>query len=149
MENIGKKVEAYFKGLIYTYLATLIFLALGWVKTGGSLELNKLVVSALVALIIWTFIFVLHEIIWILVLAFTACTFGFGIFIAVWWIGYLSLKIAAFLLPPGWISFSNDDIILLVIGGVYGLISLGVEPDESGLKKNKKKKISKNGEQKE
>lgn len=125
---MGKKVVAYLKGLALTFLATVLFAAIGWIQIGASFPGSNIVVPLAIAAAIWTVIFIAFDIVWGFIFMVTGCTLGLGIFLALPAVGYCALKLAQFLLPGGWFGFVDDPLLYFAVGSVYALISLVVQP---------------------
>jgi len=121
---MNKNVISYLKGLVYSYIATLIFFATGWINSSLGLPLERITEPLVVALIIWTIIFPLSQIIWTLLLLMTAFVSWMGFLIGLGVLGYGVLKLAQYLLSETVLTFTEDEFILVIMGGVYGAISL-------------------------
>lgn len=122
--NILDQVKAgvYFLGLIYSYLATLLFVALGWIKP-EKFNFSKLTVPIFISLINWTFMFFLGEIIFLLGAAVTIFTFGIGAIFILVGIGWAYVNLPKKLLPDDWIAVSDIGYWeMFIMGTVYTLI---------------------------
>lgn len=129
-DSMKSKMLTYLKGLGLTYLAVLIFSAVGWISIGLPFDGGKIVVPLLMALIIWTAMFFLSYAVWVVLLAFASCTFGLGFFIGLGVLGFVTLRLAVFLLPSGWATFTEDNFSLFLMGGSIALIDLIVDEEK-------------------
>jgi len=117
-------MQTYFKGLSVTYFVTLIFTALGWISVDVGFEFSKLVVPFLLATIIWSSLFIASMVVWMLIIVLMAIIDFVGIIIGFGVLGYMALMFAQYLMPTDWITFTNDNLILVVIGAIYAIESL-------------------------
>ena len=124
------KLFVYLKGLGLTYLAMVIFSALGWINIGATFEASRLVVPLLMATVVWTAIYFLSYAVWVILALFASCTMGIGFLIGLGILGYVALRLAAFLLPVGWITFTDDPLYLFMMGGGIALIDLIVDEEK-------------------
>jgi len=130
---VKQKAIVYLKGLGFAYLATLVFAAFGWIHVGAEFEFSHLAVPLLTAIVVWTVLYLGGYFIGSILLLSASCIFSIGFLIGLVVIGYAGLKVAAFVTPVGWVSFTNDDLILFVICGAYALINLVVEPEKASI----------------
>jgi hypothetical protein len=139
--TMKKKAYAYLEGLCLTYLAMLVFCAVGWINIGATFAASHFLVPLLMAVVIWTAMYILSYAVWILISMFAACTMGIGFLIGLGVLGYVAMRLAAFVMPIGWISFTDDNFVLFLMGGSIGLIDLiineKIRPDVVGSVKEK------------
>jgi hypothetical protein len=125
-----KKLLVYLYGLGLTYLALIIFSAVGWVNIGATFDFSRLVVPLVMAVIIWTAMYFLSYAIWVVLLMFASCTFGIGILIGLGVLGYVALRLAIYVLPSGWATFTGDQFALFLMGGSIALIDLIIDEEK-------------------
>lgn len=124
------KLLVYLKGLGLTYLSMVIFSALGWINIGATFEASRLVVPLLMSVVVWTAIYFLSYAVWVILAIFASCTMGIGFLIGLGILGYVALRLAAFILPSGWITFTDDPLYLFLMGGGIALIDLIVDEEK-------------------
>lgn len=114
------KLFGYFKGFLYSILATVIFVALDWIKVPGGLHnTSSLYIVPAIAFVSWTLIYFVWLLAWAFLAIFASFTFGIGFLIGLGVIGYFLLKVTDKVLPPDWVVYTSDDIALFVMGTFY------------------------------
>lgn len=118
-------VLSYLKGLFFAYILNIVVIGLGYVQTGPDPLMKLCIAPVTAALLQWTILYFLGEILLIVGSVITAMTAGLGIFIVFFIVGYLALRITGTVLPADWYKFPEQSNILSVCFGVsYAIIGM-------------------------
>ncbi len=114
-----EKAKAYLVGLVFSFLAVIVFAAFEWIKVGVGHE--KIQTLAIIATLFWTIMFLAAVVVWAFLALLGSMTAGFGALFGMGLVAYVLVKVAVYLLPPGLATFSQDEMHLFVIGMYYCL----------------------------
>ena len=118
-------ILSYLKGFLGVYILNVGAVGLGYINAGTDPMMKLIIVPAAAALLQWSLIYALREVILIIGGVFTAFTMGFGIFIVFLVMGHLAIRVTSGLLPHGWYVVSGDlDGIGFCFGLAYALIGM-------------------------
>ena len=117
------------KGLVMTYLLTIVFFAIGWLGSTADFEYSKMVVPLGVALVVWGFLYVFYKPIWSLLLVIGGCTFYIGTLLGLMILGDVLIYLAVYILPKGYLTVGPASSTLIV-GLVYAIVPLIVMKED-------------------
>ncbi len=123
-----EKLAAYFKGLLFTAIAMVIFSAIGWIHVQATFAGARFLVPLALAAIAWTIMFFVGQLVWVILLLAGSYTMGIGFLVGLGVLGYAALRVAAYLLP-GWMIFTEDQFLLFIIGATIALIDVVVNDE--------------------
>lgn len=129
-----RRIKEYFLGLSYTYGAVIVFAALGWIDVTADFVASNLVVTFLIACVVWTALILVGIILWVVLFVVASSSEGLGwvfglLGLAV--VGYALLKLAEFLLPRGWVTFTGNEFAFLVMGVVFAVIHIFADKEKT------------------
>lgn len=119
-EKSKRKIMVYIKGWFITFLFTMMFATLEWINIVIDFPLSHIIIPLLIGLIIWTMIYFGYLIIWGFVLFLGSIMLILaGVFLAL--VGRGCLLLAQYVLSDQWLTFTEDGLILFVMGIMYSL----------------------------
>ncbi|MEK7083578.1 MAG: hypothetical protein AAB972_05375 [Patescibacteria group bacterium] len=122
----------YLGGLGLTYIATLIFIGLGWADV-GPWGTQRFIVPLIMAVVIWTIIFISHEVVWQIMQVFGGGLLVLFVIGAIMATAYSAFLVCEILLPPEWLTIKRELGHPYVISGVYATIDLALHPRRFSL----------------
>lgn len=122
----------YLSGLLLTYIATLIFISLGWADV-GPWGTQRFIVPLLMAVIIWTIVFVSHETVWRFMQIFENGLLVFLVIGAIGVTAYGAFMVCGIVFPPEWLTLKKEVEHPYIISGVYTIIDLALHPKRFSL----------------
>ena len=122
----------YLGGLTLTYIATLIFIGLGWADV-GPWGTQRFIVPLIMAVVIWTIMFIGHEVVWQIMQIFGGDIFLLLVIGAMMATAYGAFLMCEILLPPERLTIKRELVDPYVIAGVYAAIDLALHPRRFSL----------------
>jgi len=121
----------YASGLLLTYIATLIFISLEWADV-GPWGTQRFIVSLLMAVVIWTVVFISHEVVWRL-MQISGNLFVFLVIGAIAAAAYGAFLVCGIVFPPEWLTIKKELEHPYIISFVYAMIDLALHPRKFSL----------------
>ena len=127
MSTLTNGFLKYLSSLFLTYIATLIFISLEWADV-GPWRTQRFITPLLMAVVIWTIVYVSHEVVWRIMQTWGANIAALLVIGAIGAAAYGAFMVCSIVFPPEWLTIKKELEHPYIISIVYTVIDLALHP---------------------